>query len=90
MRDERQWVPVEVIWDRELRAAGAPARGFPWPQAAAPAPSERPRPTRLAAPPPERRATTRDDERVTRRRKGEGKRRGNKLRPREIEEEWAE
>jgi len=50
MRDERQWIPVEVIWDREPRGAQPSPRGFPWPQAVAPAPTERPRPTRLAAP----------------------------------------
>lgn len=57
MHDERQWIPVEVIWDREPREIQPPARGFPWPQAVAPAPTERPRPTRLAAPQPERRAS---------------------------------
>lgn len=79
MRDERQWIPVEVIWDTEPRGAQPSPRGFPWPQAVAPAPTERPRPTRLAAPPPERRAA-RDDEPAPRRRKGEGKRRGHKPR----------
>lgn len=89
MRDERQWVPVEVIWDREPRAAQPPARGFSWPQAVAPAPPARPRPTRLAVPPPERRAAaTRDDEPAPRRRQGAGKRRERKRRPHEFDGDY--
>ena len=80
MRDERQWVPVEVIWDREARTPQAPARGFPWPQGVAPSPTERPRPVRLAPPPPPQRHEARDDEPAPRRRKGAGKRRGNRSR----------
>jgi hypothetical protein len=89
MRDERQWVPVEVIWDRELRAATLPTRGFPWPGAVVPTPTERPRPPRPVAPPSERHLAARDDEPAPRRRKGAGKRRGHKLRPHEVDE-WAE
>ena len=89
MRDERQWVPVEVIWDREPREAQLPPRGFPWPQATVPSPTERPRPIRLAAtPPPPRRNETRDDEPAPRRRKGEGKKRGRKLRPQDLDDEY--
>jgi len=88
MRDERQWVPVEVIWDREPREAQPSARGFPWPQAVAPSPTARPRPARLTASPPERRAEARDDEPAPRRRKGEGKRRDRKLRPHELDGEY--
>jgi hypothetical protein len=90
MRDERQWVPVEVIWDREPREAGLPAQGFPWPPAIVPSPTGRPRPTRLTTPPATRRAAVRDDEPAPRRRKGEGKRRDRKRRPHELDGEWEE
>jgi hypothetical protein len=86
MRDERQWVLVEVIWDREPRATPPTARGFPWPQAVAP--TERPRPTRFSAPPPPRRNEARDDEPTPRRRKGEGKRRDRKRQPRDFDEDY--
>jgi len=86
MRDERQWVPVEVIWDREPREAQPPARGFPWPQAVAPSPTKRPRPTHLATPPPPRREARHDE--PTPRRKGEGKRRDRKLRPQDLDDAY--
>lgn len=88
MRDERQWVPVEVIWDREPREAQPLARGFPWPQAVTPAPIERPRPTRLVTPPPPRRGAAHDDEPTPRRRKSEGKRRDRKLRPQDLDDDY--
>jgi hypothetical protein len=84
MRDEREWVPVEVIWDE--RAPGE--EEFAWNRPVA-------RPTLLT--PPEQRARrvrpTQDDAREpiekfnSRRKKDAPKRRKNKLRLEDFEDE---
>jgi hypothetical protein len=85
MQDERQWVPMAVIWDEEVGAPQQPPFGPPRSFGAPPtAPAgERPRPQRTVAERPERR----DEQPRPRRDKGRAKPRQKKLRPHDLDDE---
>jgi hypothetical protein len=73
MRDERQWEPVEVIWDQEVRAPASPRfpafREQPFPIIPSASAESRPRATQKVSEHRERR----DEDHGTRRGRGKPK-----------------